>query len=417
MRERLSTLRGEPVDFDLRGFDAPLAAVRAAADGFAARSDAELSAAAIEARLVASAQERLTVVFGLVCEVARRTLGQRPFDEQIVAGLAMARGGIVEMQTGEGKTLAATLPVALWALDGRGVHVLTFNDYLARRDAEWMGPVFSALGLSVAFVRRDMGPDERRRAYRADITYVTAKESGFDHLRDLCVASLEDVVHRPFYVALVDEADSLLIDEARVPLVLAGSAAAGPAPAESWQRDDTVVLLASVVGRLSPGADFVVDEHGRNAELTDAGLARVERALGGGSLHEAGDDLRLSQVNCALHARALLRRGVDYLVRDGRIEMIDEMTGRAVPDRRWPEGLQAALDAKEGLVPRPEGQVMASLSLQRFLRGYPTLAGMTGTAQGAAAELHATYGRRVVVIPTHRTGAANRPPRRGLHPS
>ena len=215
-------------------------------------------------------------------------------------------------------------------------------------------------------------------------------------------------MHRPFYAALVDEADSLLIDEARVPLVLAGSAPASHSTA--GPGDGTVTLLASVVGRLRPGADFVVDEHGRNAELTDAGLATVERALGTKSLHEAGDDLRLSQVNCALHARALLRRGVDYLVRDGRIEMIDEMTGRAVPDRRWPEGLQSALDAKEGLTPSPEGQVMASMSLQRFLRGYPTLAGMTGTAQGAAAELHDTYGRRVAVIPTHR------PSRRVDHP-
>jgi preprotein translocase subunit SecA len=250
-----------------------------------------------------------------------------------------------------------------------------------------------------------MSRADRRQAYAADISYVTAKESGFDHLRDLCAASLDEVVHRSFHVALVDEADSLLIDEARVPLVLAGSVADGPG-----RGAETLALLASVVGRLSPGTHFAVDEHGRNAELTDAGLDLVERALGRGSLHEASDDLGLSQVSCALHARALLRRGVDYLVRDGRIEMIDEMTGRAVPDRRWPEGLQAALDAKEGLVPRPEGQVMASLSLQRFLRGYPTLAGMTGTAQGAAAELHETYGRRVVVIPTHR------PSRRVDHP-
>ncbi len=408
-RERLADLRGEPVDFDLQAFDAPLAAVRRTAEAWAARTNDEILAAASDARQVPAAQDRLTLVFGLVCEAARRTIGQSPFDEQIVAALAMAHGRIVEMQTGEGKTLAATLPVAFWALDRRGVHVLTFNDYLARRDAEWMGPIYRALGLSVGFVQRDMAPNERRRAYGADITYVTAKESGFDHLRDLCAASLDDVVHRPFHVALVDEADSLLIDEARVPLVLAGSAPASN-PSAAGEDDGTVTLLSSVVGRLSPGVDFVMDEHGRNVELTDAGLATVERALGRGSLHESGDDLRLSQVNCALHARALLRRGVDYLVRDGRIEMIDEMTGRAVPDRRWPEGLQSALDAKEGLTPRPEGQVMASMSLQRFLRGYPTLAGMTGTAQGAAAELHDTYGRRVAVIPTHR------PSRRIDHP-
>jgi preprotein translocase subunit SecA len=264
-----------------------------------------------------------------------------------------------------------------------------------------MGPIYRTLGLSVAFVQRDMRARARQLAYAADITYVTAKEAGFDHLRDLCADSPGTVVHRPFHVALVDEADSLLIDEARVPLVLAGSFT-GPASATEHAGGETAVLLALVVSRLSAGRDFVVDESGRNAELTDAGLGAVERALGRGSLHESGDDLRLSQVNCALHARALLRRGVDYLVREGRIEMIDEMTGRVVPDRRWPEGLQTALDAKEGLTPSPEGQVMASLSLQRFLRGYPTLAGMTGTAQGAAAELHDTYGRRVVVIPPHK---------------
>ncbi|HEY6508568.1 MAG TPA: hypothetical protein VIY56_11190, partial [Vicinamibacterales bacterium] len=333
-------------------------------------------------------------VFPLVCEAARRALGQVPFDAQIVAGLALARETMVEVQTGEGKTLAATMPVALWALEGCGVHVLTFNDYLARRDAEWMGPIYRLLGLSVGYVQQGMSAAGRRQAYAADVTYVTAKEAGFDHLRDLCALTVDDRVHRPFHAALVDEADSLLIDEARVPLVLAG--------ATTEEASTSGARFAGIIARLTEQVDFVVDEHGRNVELTDRGLAAVERALGSGGLHEAGDDVVLSQVSCALHVRALLRRDVDYLVRNGRIEMIDEMTGRTVPDRRWPEGLQSALEAKEGLAPGRDGQVLASLTLQRFLRGYPRLAGMTGTARDAAAELHDTYGRRVVVIPTHR---------------
>ena len=385
-RERLAGLRGEPVDFDLSGYDRSLHAIRLQL------GDARIQSANLAHGLTGSAGA--AQVFPHVCEAARRALGQVPFDEQIVAGLALAREAIVEVQTGEGKTLAATMPVALWALEGRGVHVLTFNDYLARRDAEWMGPVYRLLGLSVGYIQHGMSAAERRQAYAADVTYVTAKEAGFDHLRDLCAGAVDELVHRPFHAALVDEADSLLIDEARVPLVLAGSTD-GEAPAPGAR-------MAGIIAGLVDDLDFVVDEHGRNVELTDRGLATVETALDTGSLHEKGDDVVLSQVSCALHVRTLLRRDVDYLVRDGRIEMIDELTGRTVPDRRWPEGLQSALEAKEGLVPGRDGQVLASLTLQRFLRGYPRLAGMTGTAQDAAAELHQTYGRRVVVIPTHR---------------
>lgn len=396
-RERLARLRGEPIQFDLAAFDEPLQAVRRAADAWEARLDDEIEAGGLALNALSTPD-----LCGGVVALARRRLGVELHDEQIVAGLAMAAGAIVEMQTGEGKTVSATIPAVLWAVERGGVHILTFNDYLAARDVQWMGPIYQGLGLTVRAVQQGMDATARRASYRADVTYVTAKEAGFDRLRDLTAVDLGGVVHRPLQAAIVDEADSLLIDEARVPLVLAG--ATGTSSAAATQ------MLAAVVAALDSTRDFVVDEHGRNVELTDDGLARVERALGRRSLHEEGDQALLSQVNCALHARALLQRERDYLVRHGRIELIDEMTGRTAPDRRWPEGLQSALEAKEGLDPSPEGEVLASMTLQRYLRSYPRLAGMTGTARDAAAELFATYGRRVVVIPTHR------PVRRVDHP-
>jgi preprotein translocase subunit SecA len=319
-------------------------------------------------------------------------LGQRPFDEQLVAALALDDGNVIEMLTGEGKTLTAVMPAALNAFFDRGAHVLTFNDYLARRDAEWMGPVYRLLGLSVGYVQQGMGPRERRVAYSADVTYVTAKEAGFDHLRDLLVMDPADLVHRPFHFALVDEADSLMIDEARVPLVIAGSVDGDPT---------LTPRLAALVASLRPGVHFDTDEYGRDIELTEAGIEHVERALGCGGLHSAENLTVLTELNCALHARVLLRRDVDYIVRNGRIEIVDEFTGRVVADRHWPDGLQAALEAKEGLERRPDGRILGSMTLQRFLRGYSRLCGMTGTARDSAAELRQSYGLDVVVIPTH----------------
>jgi preprotein translocase subunit SecA len=317
----------------------------------------------------------------------------RPFDEQVVAALAMDEGAIVEMQTGEGKTLAAVMPAAVNALAGRGVHVLTFNDYLARRDAEWMAPVYQGLGLSVAFVKQGMAHADRQQAYRADVTYVTAKEAGFDYLRDRLVRDVSELVHRPFHMALVDEADSILIDEARVPLVVAGAVS---------RTHPTSQRIAELTAGLTRGVHFDTDEYGRDVELTEAGIDYVERAVGCGNLHDESNLALLTDVNCALHARVLLRRDVDYLVRDGRIGVIDEHTGRVVADRHWPDGLQAALEAKEGLAARPDGRILGSITLQHFLRSYPRLCGMTGTARAAAGELDETYGRQVVVIPTHR---------------
>jgi preprotein translocase subunit SecA len=396
-REYLARLQGSPVDFDLARYHAPLTAIAALEDECRSLSDEALLRRAVALGRSARAGEPRAGLripfFALVREACRRALGQRPFDEQIVAALALDEGHVVEMQTGEGKTLAAVMPAAFNALAGRSVHVLTFNDYLARRDAGWMGPIYRMVGLSVGCVQQGMAADGRHAAYAADVTYATAKEAGFDLLRDMLAMRPADVVHRPFHLAVVDEADSLMIDEARAPLVIAGRVDDGPALA---------VRMSEIVASLSPGAHYDTDEYGRDVELTEAGIDHVERVLGCGGLHREENLALLAALHCALHARVLLRRDIDYIVRDGRIDLVDEFTGRVVADRHWPDGLQAALEAKEGLARRPDGRVLTSMTLQRFLRGYPRLCGMTGTARDAAAELRQTYGLDVVIIPTHR---------------
>jgi preprotein translocase subunit SecA len=397
LRERLARMRGTPIEFELSIYDAALAAVERAAANALPLDDSDLTARSrdlqSQARAGASLDALLPGAFALAGDAARRTLGLRPFPVQIVAALALHAGRVVEMQTGEGKTLAAVMPAYLNALTGRGVHVLTFNDYLARRDAEWMGPIYRLLGVTVAFVQAGMSSDGRRSAYAADITYVTAKEAGFDHLRDLLATEPDELVHRRFHMAIVDEADSLLIDEGRVPLVIAGRVE---------DRISAAKDLARIVADLEPIADFSTDEYARNVELTDAGLARVEAALGRGSLHTDANIGLLTEVNCALHARVLLTRDVDYLVRDGRIELVDEFTGRVVEDRHWPDGLQAALEMKEGLARQSDGHILGTITLQHFLSGYPRLCGMTGTAQPAANEFAEFYGMRTAILPTHR---------------
>ena len=390
-------LQGSTVRFDLRRYELPVVAIAELDSACRELSDEEIMRRSVALHESARSGEPpgalRASLFALAREASRRALGQRPFDEQVVAALALDDGHVVEMQTGEGKTLAAVMPAALNAFTDRGVHVLTFNDYLARRDAEWMGPVYRMLGLSVGYIQHGMSPAERRSAYKADVTYVTAKEAGFDHLRDLLVMDPADLVHRPFNFALVDEADSLMIDEARVPLVIAGSV----------ERDESLApRLAQLVASLSPGVHFDTDEYGRDIELTEAGIEHVERVLACGSLHRMENMALLTGLNCALHARGLLRRDVDYIVRDGRIQIVDEFTGRIVTDRHWPDGLQAALEAKEGLERRPDGRILGSMTLQRFLRGYARLCGMTGTARDSADELQQLYGLDVLVVPTHR---------------
>ena len=278
----------------------------------------------------------LIETFALTAVIAERVLGLRMFDVQILGALALVRGHIVEMQTGEGKTLAAVPAVVWFALNGRGVHVLTANDYLARRDPMWVGSVYEWFGLSVAHVSQSMLPAERRAAYCSDVTYATANEVGFDYLRYGLARSIDEIVHRPFAFAVFDEADSILIDEARIPLVIAGGTPDDPALA---YRVDSVVI------RLHPYSHFHIDEFSRNAQLTDSGIFQVERALGCGSLFDERNLRILTAVQDALHAHALLKRDVDYVVKGGSVELVDEFKGRIAQNRRWPAGLQSAIEA------------------------------------------------------------------------
>ena len=396
-RELFHRFRGHTIESDLKPYRKALTRINEREQ--ALRTSGDRALARMSATLIERAQDGVPLAdllvegFALAREVSRRVLGLRPFDVQIVAGISMHRAKLVEMGTGEGKTLAAVLPAYLNALGGRGVHVLTFNDYLARRDAEWMGPVYRFLGLTVCFVQEGMSAAEKQAAYRADITYLTAKEAGFDFLRDhLCVRS-GDLVHRPFHFAIVDEADSILIDEARIPLVIAGAAAP---PKESPYR------MVEIVRSLRSDADFATDEYARNVNLTELGVDCVEAMLRCGNLH-APENLRLlTELNLALQAEVLLRRDVDYIVRDGRIEHVDEFTGRVAENRRWPYGLQTAVEAKEGLELQPDGMIRGSITLQHFLQLYPKVCAMTATAQSAAEEINEFYDLKVVVIPRNR---------------
>ncbi|WP_334072584.1 preprotein translocase subunit SecA [Paenibacillus sp. A14] len=338
--------------------------------------------------------ELLVDAYALVCEAAKRTLGLQPYDVQIMAAVALHEGYLIEQHTGEGKTLSAVLPAYLNALTGEGVHVLTFNDYLADRDAEWMGPIYHFLGLTVRSVQAGMSLSEKREAYAADITYVTAKEAGFDYLRDSIALVEADTVHRPFHYVIVDEADSLLIDEARVPLVIAGE------PGSSESNNGT--RFAEVARQLKQGEHFDFDEFQRNVYLNEAGAAKAEELLGCGNLYESRHSELLSSLNCALHAEALLKKDVDYIVRDGKIELIDEYTGRVAENRHLPEGLQAALAAKEGLPVKAGGNILGTITLQHFLSLYPKICGMTATAQVSAMEFETIYALQVVPIPPNR---------------
>lgn len=351
----------------------------------------ELRGRALDGR---PAGELLAGAFALSREAARRVLDQHPFDVQMLAGVALHYGTLAEMQTGEGKTLAAVAPAYLNALYGRGVHVLTFNDYLAKRDAQWMGPVYEFLGLTAAYVHEGMGIAERKRAYAADITYLTAREAGFDYLRGFLCSSAEELVQRPYNYAIVDEADSILIDEARIPLVIAGKTQ------KPYGTDP--VRLAEIVGSLEADVDFSLDEYERNVFLTEKGTGVIERIFGCGNLYDERNLALLADVGNALHARALLKRDVDYIVRNGKIELVDEFTGRVADKRQWPYGLQEAIEAREGIYNESRGRIIASITLQNFIRLYPRISGMTGTASTASAEFLELYGLNVVVIPTNR---------------
>ncbi len=331
--------------------------------------------------------------FALVFEAVKRTLGITPFDVQLLAATAMAAGRIIELPTGEGKTLVAVFAAYLGALSGKGVHVLTFNDYLAKRDALWMKPVYEFLGLSVHYINESMNKKERKEAYNADITYLTAKEAGFDYLRSFLVYDTDAVVQRPFHLAIIDEADSILIDEARIPLVIAGDM---PTQIKIEKR------IFTVVSKLQNDSHFIMDEYANNVSLTESGVAFIEEQLGVGNLYEAQNFDTLTKVNVMLQAVFLLKKDIDYIVRNNEVLLIDEFTGRIMKDRQWPDGLQAAVEIKEGLVPKLQGTVMNRITLQNFLQFYPNLCGMTGTACPAAPEFNRFYNKAVTVIPSNK---------------
>ena len=345
--------------------------------------------------------EILPEAFAVVREASKRTTGMRHFDVQMIGGLVLHQGKIGEMRTGEGKTLVATLPTYLNALTGRGVHVVTVNDYLASRDAEWMGQIYRFLGLEVGCIQNDMDDFERQTAYAADITYGTNNEFGFDYLRDNMKFDLATCVQRGHYHAVVDEVDSILIDEARTPLIISG-------PSE--ESTDKYYQANAIIPQLVRGeeleenkktGDYVVDEKNHSAVLTEDGVDKAERLLGVGNLYDPGNMELLHCVEQALKAHTLYRLDHQYVVQDGEVIIVDDFTGRLMKGRRWSDGLHQAVEAKEGVKIERENQTLATITLQNYFRLYEKLSGMTGTAETEAAEFHSTYKLDVIVIPTH----------------
>jgi preprotein translocase subunit SecA len=348
-------------------------------------TDGELTAAAQAARDDAE-------ICACCREAAWRALGERPYDVQVLGTLAMLSGLIAEMATGEGKTLSGALAAAGHALRGRPVHVMSVNDYLARRDAEWMRPVYDLLGVTTGWLGQASTVAERRRAYAAQVTYAPVSEIGFDVLRDRLVTDIADLVAGDPDVVLIDEADSVLIDEARVPLVLAGAG----------EIADIDHEMARIAAGLHPGQHYEVDEDARNVYLTSAGAQAAEQALGGIDLYTAEHAEALTRLNVALHAHALLQRDVDYIVRDGVVQLISESRGRVALLQRWPDGLHAAVEAKEGLAASESGEILDTITIQSLVRRYRTICGMTGTAVAAGEQFREFYGLEIAVIPPNR---------------
>ncbi|HEY2590184.1 MAG TPA: preprotein translocase subunit SecA, partial [Steroidobacteraceae bacterium] len=410
MLKLLQSLLGSRNDRMLRRYAHLVRAANALEPRIKALSDAQLSAKTAEFRERlkggATLDELLPEAFAAVREASVRTLKLRHFDVQLIGGIALHQGKIAEMRTGEGKTLVATLPAYLNALPGEGVHIVTVNEYLAQRDADWMRPIYQFLGLTVGVVKNAQTPEEKREAYGCDITYGTNNELGFDYLRDNLAFRLEDRVQRALAYAVVDEVDSILIDEARTPLIISG-------PAE--ESTELYLRINALVPRLtrqkdeeSPG-DFNVDEKQKQAHLSEEGHEKVEQLMleagllrQGESLYDPANIRLMHHLNAALRAHALYKRDVEYIVRGGEVIIVDEFTGRTMPGRRWSDGLHQAIEAKEGVRVREENQTVASITFQNYFRLYRKLAGMTGTADTEAPEFLQIYGLEVVVIPTHK---------------
>ncbi|OHB33986.1 MAG: preprotein translocase subunit SecA [Desulfuromonadaceae bacterium GWC2_58_13] len=406
---------GSKNDRELKRLGATIAKINALEPDISALSDVQLSGKTVEFRQRLQSGETpddlLPEAFAVVREAGKRVLGMRHFDMQLVGGMVLHSGKIAEMKTGEGKTLVATLPSYVNALTGRGVHVITVNDYLAKRDSEWMGQIHRFLGLTVGVIVHGLTDAQRKAAYGCDITYGTNNEFGFDYLRDNMKFSLSDYVQREHHYAIVDEVDSILIDEARTPLIISG-----PSEASS----DLYFTVNRIIPMLKKGeviehrddklgkkikeytGDYTIDEKARSATLTEEGVLRVEKLLGVDNLYEPHNIEMLHHVNQAVKAHALFKRDVDYVVKDGEVLIVDEFTGRLMPGRRWSDGLHQAVEAKEGVKIESENQTLATITFQNYFRMYEKLAGMTGTADTEAAEFHEIYKLDVVVIPTNR---------------
>src|SRR6476646_7258054 len=392
---------GSANDRYVRGLGKYVDAVNALEPNIQALSDDELNGQTEMFRQRLAGGERLDDLlpeaFATGREAAIRTLGQRHYDVQLIGGIALHRGEIAEMKTGEGKTLVATLAVYLNALSGRGVHVVTVNDYLARRDADWMGQIYRFLGMSVGVIVPNMSDQEKRDAYNSDITYATNNELGFDYLRDNMKYSREHMVQRPFHFAIVDEVDSILVDEARTPLIISG-------PTDD--KSDLYIAVDKLVKTFDE-ADYEKDEKQKSVVLTEDGTEKAERMLEveglieGRNLYDIANTQVVHHLNQALKANVMFKRDIDYIVKDGKVIIIDEFTGRMMDGRRWSDGLHQAVEAKEGVEIEPENQTLASITFQNYFRMYPKLSGMTGTAMTEAPEFFDIYKMNVVSIPTN----------------
>ncbi len=382
---------------EVRRYKSIVTQINALEPGLEALSDEKLRAKTDEFRQRLhdgeSLQDLLPEAFAVVREASKRVLGMRHFDVQLIGGMVLNDGRIAEMKTGEGKTLVATLAAYLNALPGNGVHVVTVNDYLARRDSQWMGKIYESLGLTVGLIQHDLEPDDRRRAYAADITYGTNNEFGFDYLRDNMVLSLDEMVQRGLAYAIVDEVDSILIDEARTPLIISGQAD---------RSTDLYYTFARIAKNLREDRDYSVDEKMKAVAPTEAGVAKVERMLGVSNLYDDAHMDFAHYLNGALRAKALMKRDRDYVVKDGEVIIVDEFTGRLMFGRRYSDGLHQAIEAKEGVKIEDETQTLATITFQNYFRMYEKLSGMTGTAITEEEEFRKIYGLDVIVVPTHK---------------
>jgi len=392
----LKNIFGDDNEKEIKKLDKVVRKINELEPGMQALSDAELTAktAEFKQRIARgmSLDELLPEAFAVVREASQRTLGMRHFDVQLLGGIILHQGKIAEMKTGEGKTLVATMPAYLNALGGKGVHIVTVNDYLARRDSEWMGRIYKFLGLQVGLIVHGLDYNQRKRSYASDIIYGTNNEFGFDYLRDNMVMSADNLVQRELNYAIVDEVDSILIDEARTPLIISGA---------GEESTDLYYRFAKVVPHLQPDADYHVDEKANTVAPTEEGVDKVERMLGVANLYEHESSDLSHYLYQALRAHALMRRDRDYVVKDGEVIIVDEFTGRLMFGRRYSNGLHQAIEAKEGVKIERENQTLATITFQNYFRMYGKLAGMTGTAETEAEEFRKIYGLDVVVVPTN----------------